>query len=426
LLIQAYKVFKKVGLSSKRLLIPYYWLPYTFGFGRALPAVSVNLELTFRCNLRCQMCSLVISNAVETGGFPMNRGTAEDDPKALRGEELKLSEYIDLLDQMKRFGVKKVNITGGEPLVKQDATKIVRHAKKNGFWLSMISNGTVMTVEVCDALVGAGLNSLTISLDGPQEIHNEVRGSSTGFQRLKKNVMKLQEWKKRVGSELPRIQFSCAASSLNQEHLSEIVDVAEEVGIDHVNYGYLFFSDEDVIAATDKFTLTGQSDYADQRIPMHLRKVDLEVMKREFREARRKAAEKGIKVEFNPPLEESELEARYNDKMYFYTNKCFLPWYETRVNPFGDIYSCQIDTRLGNIREKSFREIWNDEPYREFRSLIKEHALLPKCSRCCKLNDRTWNYLPRISFGRRRKPKTPQPAAPPGLVQIGTPRNSSR
>jgi MoaA/NifB/PqqE/SkfB family radical SAM enzyme len=159
---------------------------------------------------------------------------------------------------------------------------------------------------------------------------------------------------------------------------------------------------------------------------MHLRKVDLEVMKREFREARRKAAEKGIKVEFNPPLEESELDARYNDKMYFYTNKCFLPWYETRVNPFGDIYSCQIDTRLGNIREKSFREIWNDEPYREFRSLIKEHALLPKCSRCCKLNDRTWNYLPRLSFGRRRKPKAPQAAAPPGLVQIGTPRNSSR
>jgi MoaA/NifB/PqqE/SkfB family radical SAM enzyme len=263
------------------------------------------------------------------------------------------------------------------------------------------------------------MNSLTISLDGPQETHNEVRGSATGFQRLKKNVMKLIEWKKRSGSKLPNVQFSCAVSALNQAHLAEIVDVAEEVGIEQVNFGYLFFSDEDVIAATDKFTLTGQADFADQKIPMHLRKVDLELMKSQFREARRRAAEKGIKIEFNPPLEEHELEARYNDKMYFYTNKCFLPWYETRINPFGDIYSCQIDTRLGNIREKPFIEIWNDGPYREFRKLIKEHALLPKCSRCCKLNDRTWNYLPRLAFGKPRPPRHQKVAPPPGLLHIG-------
>jgi MoaA/NifB/PqqE/SkfB family radical SAM enzyme len=187
-------------------------------------------------------------------------------------------------------------------------------------------------------------------------------------------------------------------SALNQRHLSEIVDVAEDCAVPLLNYGYLFFGDDNINSATDAVTIRGQANYGNQSIPVHLRKMSVEGVKEELRKARIRAAEKGIRLEFNPPLEEDELESRFNDPVYFYTNKCFLPWYETRINPFGDVYSCQIDTFLGNVREKSFREIWNDEPYRDFRKVIKKHVLLPKCSRCCKLNDRTWNYLPRIAL----------------------------
>ncbi|HXI03745.1 MAG TPA: radical SAM protein [Candidatus Saccharimonadales bacterium] len=397
LLHKTYRILKRTGLTSRRLLIPYYWLPYNFGFGRALPPIAVNLEMTFRCNLRCQMCSYVTSNAVVDGGFPMNRGEGED-PKNIRGTELSLDEYRKLLDDLARFGVRRVNITGGEPLIKKDTPEIMKHAKSKGLWVSMISNGTVMTDEVCEAFVGAGVDALTISLDGPEKVHNEVRGTNTGYARLVKNVKKLQDWKARHGKKLPAISFSCAVSALNQAHLAEIVEVAEECGIPMVNYGYLFFGDEPINKATDAITLRGQANYGNQAIPAHLRKMSVETIKASLREARERARSKGIRLEFNPPLDESELESRFNDPIYFYTNKCFLPWYETRVNPFGDIYSCQIDTWLGNVREKRFKAIWNDRPYREFRKVIKEHVLLPKCSRCCKLNDRTWDYLPRIAL----------------------------
>jgi MoaA/NifB/PqqE/SkfB family radical SAM enzyme len=362
-----YRILKKVGLTSRRLLIPYYWFPYNFGMGYALPPTTVNLELTYKCNLRCQMCSFVVSNAVVDGGFPMNRGEEGADPKETRGREMEYEDYEKLLNELKAFGAKRIGITGGEPLIKKHATQIVRHAKKKGFWVSMISNGTVMTDEVCETFVEAEMDSLTISIDGPEKIHNEVRGTETGYARLVKNVKKLQDWKRRKGSPLPNIGFSCAVSALNQQHLAEIVDVAEECGVPLLNFGYLFFGDEQINKATDLVTLRGQANYGNQSIPKHLRNLSVEGVKAELKRTRARAAEKGVHLGFNPPLDESELESRFNDPIYFYTNKCFLPWYETRVNPFGDIYSCQIDTYLGNVREKSFRAFWNDVPYRSFR-----------------------------------------------------------
>lgn len=405
LLFGAVKLLKKLGISTKQLLVPYYWLPYNFGRGLALPPISVNMEFTFRCNLRCQMCSLVVSNAVVTGGYPLNRGGVDDDIEAVRGKELEVADYLALLDELRDFGVRRVNFTGGEPLIKKGAPDILRRAARNGFHVSMISNGTVMTDDVCDALMG--VDSMTISVDGPEAIHNEIRGSDTGFQRIRQNVKKLSEWKRKVGSDKPAIQFSCAVSSLNQAHVSQVVDFARECGIKSVNYGYLFFNDEEATKETEQFALTGQADFCDQRIPMHLREVNFDTMKQELREARRKAGEMGIQLSFNPPLEEDEIEERFTSPLYFYTNKCFVPWYETRVNPFGDVYSCQIDTLLGNIREQAFRKIWNAQPYREFRALIREHKLLAKCSRCCKLNDRMWNVLPRIGFFPKKGQKAP-------------------
>src|SRR5262245_48847315 len=312
LLYKTYRALHHMGLPLKRLLVPYYWLPYNFGRGRALPPFTVNMELTFRCNLRCQMCSLVVSNAVETGGFPMNRGVEGADAGELRGDELEYPEYAKLLDDLKAYRVRHIGITGGEPFIKKDAAKILQHIKKNGFYLSVITNGTVMTDDICEALVD-GCNSLTVSVDGPEAIHNEIRGSATGFQRIRKSVLKRQEWKKKKAAVRPKIGCSCAVSSMNQAHLSEIVDFAEECGVKLVNYGYLFFSVESTIKATDRITLTGQADFADQRIPLHLRKVDIEVIKQQLREARRRAASKGIDLNFNPPLEEHELDARFND-----------------------------------------------------------------------------------------------------------------
>jgi MoaA/NifB/PqqE/SkfB family radical SAM enzyme len=103
------------------------------------------------------------SNAVVDGGFPLNREDDGADPKETRGSELTYDDYSRLLDDLKAAGIRKVNITGGEPLIKKDALQIVRHAKRNGFWVSMISNGTVMTDEVCETLVGSGMDSITIS-----------------------------------------------------------------------------------------------------------------------------------------------------------------------------------------------------------------------------------------------------------------------
>ncbi len=393
---QAYRLLRAVGLNYTRLLVPYYWVPYNFGGGRALPPFHAALELTFRCNLRCRMCSLVASNAVVDGGTPRNRIGAGGDPQSLRGKELSLEEYSRLLGDLKSCGVRHVGFTGGEPFIRSDAPALLREAGRRGLLLSAITNGTVMSDELCDALVVSGLRSLTISLDGPEAIHNRIRGSTSAFSRLRRNVLKLREWKEQAGARLPKIGFSCVVSACNQDHLSEVVAVAKDCGVSELVFGFLFFTDDATRIATERLTPTGQADFADQRIPEDLRRVDAVGLERELGAARRRAAELGVRISVMPPLQGGELWQRFHAPSQFYANKCFVPWYQVRINPYGDVYPCQIDTRMGNVREASLRAIWNGKDYRRFRELVREQGLLPGCSRCCKLNDRTWSYLPRI------------------------------
>ncbi|MBI5555359.1 MAG: SPASM domain-containing protein [Elusimicrobia bacterium] len=81
---------------------------------------------------------------------------------------------------------------------------------------------------------------------------------------------------------------------------------------------------------------------------------------------------------------------------YAYSSKCFIPWYSGRVSPYGDVYPCSIDVKIGNIRQTPFSVLWNSPRYKDFRNTLKRQGLFPKCAKCCNLNTKLWNYLPSI------------------------------
>jgi cyclic pyranopterin phosphate synthase len=122
-------------------------MPLVDTFGR--PLVNLRLSVTDRCNLRCEYCM------------------PEDDYAWLPREDvLQFEEISALTDVFIGLGVKKVRLTGGEPLVRRDLPALVGMlAAKPGLAdLALTTNG-VLLAEQIDALKAAGLGRITVSLD---------------------------------------------------------------------------------------------------------------------------------------------------------------------------------------------------------------------------------------------------------------------
>ena len=115
-------------------------------FGRA--HTTLRLSLTERCNLRCVYC-------MPEHGVPLRP----------RAEQLTTDELVRLTRVLSGAGVRKVRLTGGEPLARKDAVEVVRRLGALGLRsLAMTTNGLLLPDRLA-ALAGAGLTDLTVSLD---------------------------------------------------------------------------------------------------------------------------------------------------------------------------------------------------------------------------------------------------------------------
>jgi GTP 3',8-cyclase len=115
----------------------------------ARPLRNLRLSVTDRCNLRCQYCM------------------PEDDYVWLPREDvLHFEEISALVDVFLSLGVDKLRLTGGEPLLRRDLPSLVRmlSAKSGLTDLALTSNGILLADQI-DALKGAGLRRVTVSLD---------------------------------------------------------------------------------------------------------------------------------------------------------------------------------------------------------------------------------------------------------------------
>ncbi|MBI5543991.1 MAG: radical SAM protein [Deltaproteobacteria bacterium] len=128
-------------------------------------------ELTLACNLRCGHCG-------SSAGAP-------------RPEELDTAQCVDVVNQLADLECRLITLSGGEPTLRSDWEEIARAAVARGVTVNMVSNGTTITAELAGRMATSGLANVGISIDGPQRIHDEVRGQGT-FQRTAQGMMQLQ------------------------------------------------------------------------------------------------------------------------------------------------------------------------------------------------------------------------------------------
>jgi pyrroloquinoline quinone biosynthesis protein E len=114
------------------------------GRRRPMP-LGLLAELTYRCPLHCPYCS----NPVELARYR---------------DELHLAEWRRVFDEARDLGVLQVHLSGGEPLARRDLVELVAHAHGLGMYTSLVTSGVPLNAERMDALAGAGLDHVQLSV----------------------------------------------------------------------------------------------------------------------------------------------------------------------------------------------------------------------------------------------------------------------
>lgn len=121
-------------------------------------------ELTLGCNLKCLHCG-------STAG-------------GKRAEELSTREALDLCADLKKSGCRGVALMGGEPLLRKDFFEIASRVRELGMELSVITNGTIHSEEIFENLKKLKPRAVAVSLDAADPaLHDRIRGAVGSFER---------------------------------------------------------------------------------------------------------------------------------------------------------------------------------------------------------------------------------------------------
>ena len=377
-----------------------YYRQYVAWDGKAGPPRFVDFEITLRCNARCKMCPLYGEHT--DGGQALLRQAKEN-------RELTTEELQDILRQLARMGTRQIEFTGGEPFLRKDAIGLLAYAKGLGLATRCITNGTTLTEKSAGELVETGIGAVHISVDGPADLHDQIRGMPGMFDKIERTIGWIAKAKRELRSKTPHLGIGCVVSALNQGRIHELVPIAKRWGVT-LSLQRLLYTTPQMEAKTAPLLPMGDAKIEDQDLSEITRKVDVDLLHEDLRKSRRLAAK------LRQPTTilyggRKDIYNRFYVDEHTDVHKCFYPWYSSRVDPFGNVYSCSMNVLMGNLREQSFAEIWNGKRYVAFRRALKKHGLLPKCAKCCVLtpDKKLWNMLPNITLPTRRAIPTPAP-----------------
>ncbi|MBX7078067.1 MAG: radical SAM protein [Nannocystaceae bacterium] len=126
------------------------------------PALAV-WEFTLACDQKCLHCG-------PRAGLP-------------REDELDTEEALALVDEMAQMGVGEVVLIGGEAYLRNDFILVIRRIREHGMTATMTTGGYNMSRERAEAMVEAGIQSVSVSIDGLRESHDHVRNRPQSWDR---------------------------------------------------------------------------------------------------------------------------------------------------------------------------------------------------------------------------------------------------
>ncbi|MBC8488344.1 MAG: radical SAM protein [Bacteroidetes bacterium] len=353
------------------------YLSYKYKKGFAAPPETVSIFITYRCNLRCAMCS-------QWG----ETGSAKHYTREMLYEQQNLDTLKGLIDDVKGWKP-TITLFGGEPLMYKGLFELVGHIKDSGMRCNMITNG-VMLHHFAPDIIDSGMDEIIWSLDGPEDIHDQIRGRKGTFKRAVEGMKEIVRLRDEKGLKKPVININSTMFETNYLRMDETIKVAEDVNAKTITFHHLIFIGKEQYLEHDKLfnefygtSCVDWSGFIWEGLPA----MDPAKIIREVRRLERGNFQ--TSVHFYPNLPDKEIKLYYSNFDFVpksYKPRCMSPWMVAYVMPSGEVRPCYLfNYSLGNIKEKPFTQIWNNAQYKRFRRLTKREKIYPVCARCTEL-----------------------------------------
>ena len=287
-------------------------------------------ELTRRCNLTCIPCRAAASQSSPEG-------------------ELSLSEYKALLDNVASFSKPIIILTGGEPLLRPDLYEIAAYGTSLGLTMAVSTNGTLLTDAVAKKLYAAGVRRCSISLDGSNaQVHDDFRRQPGAFAASIQGIKILQA--NGIG-----VQVNTSLTQRNRFDLDHIFKLVKSLGVAAWHLFMLVPTGRGSELADRELITTEGYEAILNYLYEKNRDEDFEIKPtcapQYYRILRQRAQAEGIEV----TPEKFGINAR--------TRGCLAGMGFGFVSYQGDVFPCgYYPIKAGNVREQSFRDIWENSP----------------------------------------------------------------
>ena len=336
---------------------------------------TISFTITNACNLRCRMC-----------GQWSETGYVHKNPDRIK-REIGLSDWKRVTDELAANHIYSVLLRGGEVFLYPDVLELIEYINSKGIFISIDTNGTVLGNYIKD-LVRIGKMHLTFSIDGPEEIHDMVRGVPGSFRKMYQNIAALNDLEKESPNTISK-SITFTVSPCSYKGLNRIPDIARSLGIGTITVvPYYYFTNKTV----QEYGQLVQKEFGCTAFSLkgfHHEESGIDIPA--FKEEYRKYLE-NLKGLYNFPYMGStkdgfglsDFVTWFQDtKTWAGTQRCMNVERFIDVQPDGCVNFCTDfpDVGIGNITEYSIKEIWNSEQADKFRKFRSE-KVLPICVRC--------------------------------------------
>lgn len=321
------------------------------------------------CNLHCKMCDVGTKN-LETNFAQNLVGT--------RPLHMPLELIEKIIDQMARFyPTSKLGYAFTEPLVYKHLEASLAYAKQKNIHTSVTTNALTLKQK---AKIVAN-SDVFISLDGPQDIHNEIRGHKKSFQKAIEGIEEVL-----LINPKATIGVFCVITEWNIGHLVEFLEFFKDYPLQQIGFMHSNFTEQRIADMHNEIWAHSYPATASNVDEVNIDNFDLDALWEEIVEIKSKTY--AFPVSFSPEIaSKQKLYEFYHQPEKRIGKMCNDIFTNIMIKSDGSVIPAHgrcYNLQLGNLYEENLKQIWNGRVLAKFRTdLAKNGGLLPACSRCC-------------------------------------------